>query len=480
VSSVASDPSLFPPVKPVSPARHGAGQEPDRSGNGDFAKLLDDEPARETAPRAKRSESKSQRRDDTSPADKTSQGDDTLKAKSSKPETADSAEPAPADSTSGDNVKDDETKVAGTGDKPAEEAIEAKAADAVEAVPFNVAVVATPAPAVTAPATVTAPADPVPANALPDTDPATVPAAPQGDVAAAGAVPAAAAPAATIPSSGAADAAAGDTPAAVAPVVPGAVKAQQQAAATANTPSAEAPVAAQAKPGAANPDGIESNQAAAPAEQDVELTARPAPQRAATPGEATTNTATRPQDSAAVAKTGAELAQSLGFTAPAQHAAPAQSTAAAHAAAAGAPAPAPAVPVANVAFEIAAQSLAGKNHFEIRLDPPELGRIDVRLEIDKDGHVKSRLIVERAETLDMLRRDAPQLERALQQAGLKTSDNALEFSLRDQAQHRDDENGNGNNTHRLAIADDSLPAADTLQHSYGRMLGLGNGLDIRV
>jgi flagellar hook-length control protein FliK len=224
------------------------------------------------------------------------------------------------------------------------------------------------------------------------------------------------------------------------------------------------------------------NPAPARAEQQAEVPARPVPQRASTPGETPVDATTaRPQDSAAIAKTGAELAQSLGFTAPAQHGAPMQSTAAAHAAAAAAPAPAPtpAVPIANVAFEIAAQSLAGKNRFEIRLDPPELGRIDVRLEIDQDGHVKSRLIVERAETLDMLRRDAPQLERALQQAGLKTSDNALEFSLRDQAQHRDDDQGNGN-AHRLAVADDGLPAADTIQHNYGRLLGLGSGLDIRV
>ena len=47
-------------------------------------------------------------------------------------------------------------------------------------------------------------------------------------------------------------------------------------------------------------------------------------------------------------------------------------------------------------------------------------------------------MVDRADTLDLLKRDALQLERALQQAGLKTSDNALEFSLRQQAFARDD------------------------------------------
>ena len=38
------------------------------------------------------------------------------------------------------------------------------------------------------------------------------------------------------------------------------------------------------------------------------------------------------------------------------------------------------VPIAGLAIEIAGKALAGKNRFEIRLDPPELGRIDVRLD----------------------------------------------------------------------------------------------------
>ena len=55
----------------------------------------------------------------------------------------------------------------------------------------------------------------------------------------------------------------------------------------------------------------------------------------------------------------------------------------------------------------------------------------MRLDVDRGGNVTSRLTVERAETLDLLRRDAPQLERALQHAGLNT-EGGLQFSLRDQ------------------------------------------------
>jgi len=106
-----------------------------------------------------------------------------------------------------------------------------------------------------------------------------------------------------------------------------------------------------------------------------------------------------------------------------------------------------------------------------------LSRFDYQY--DGDGQVKSRLIVERVETLDMLRRDAPQLERALQQAGLKTSDNALEFSLRHQAPHRDRDDPLQNGA-RLIAPDDSAASLDTAQQHYGRRLGLGGGIDIRV
>jgi len=94
------------------------------------------------------------------------------------------------------------------------------------------------------------------------------------------------------------------------------------------------------------------------------------------------------------------------------------------------PAVAP-VPVAEVAVSIAMQAQSGKSRFEIRLDPPELGRIDVQLNVDSRGNVSSRLVVERPDTLNLLVRDAPQLQRTLQDAGLNIA-GGMQFSLADQ------------------------------------------------
>lgn len=142
--------------------------------------------------------------------------------------------------------------------------------------------------------------------------------------------------------------------------------------------------------------------------------------------------------------------------------------------------PAASVPVAGLAVEIAGRAHAGKNHFEIRLDPPELGRIEVKLSVDRQGQITSHLIADRQDTLDLLRRDSTGLERALQDAGLKTGGEGLQFSLRDQS-FNGGQNGDSRSSAAQAIAiDDTLPAVDVGTSSYTRYIGRIGGVDIRV
>lgn len=176
-------------------------------------------------------------------------------------------------------------------------------------------------------------------------------------------------------------------------------------------------------------------------------------------------------DLAQVANLPAPVADRLGHLTPA---APAAHTGAAATAETSA-----AVPVAGLAVEIAARAQSGSNRFEIRLDPPELGRIDVRLDVDKSGNVTSHLVVEKSATLDLLRRDAPELERALQQAGLKTDDGGLQFSLRDQQFAGRDDN-RPTPAARVVVPDAELAPIESVQSSYGRWSRLDGGIDIRV
>ena len=139
------------------------------------------------------------------------------------------------------------------------------------------------------------------------------------------------------------------------------------------------------------------------------------------------------------------------------------------------------VPIAGLAVAIASRAQAGSSQFDIRLDPPELGRIDVRLDVDRDGQVTSHVTVDRADTLQLLQSQQPQLERALEQAGLKTADNGLQFTLRDQSfagQNGGSGNGAPPSAAQLVIPDAEAPVIQATQ-VYSRA-GLGSGVDIRV
>ena len=140
------------------------------------------------------------------------------------------------------------------------------------------------------------------------------------------------------------------------------------------------------------------------------------------------------------------------------------------------------VPVEGLAVEIATRAKGGATRFDIRLDPAELGRIDVRIDVDRHGQVTSHLTVEKPETLQMLRQDQTQLQRALDDAGLKTGDSGLQFSLRDQSSsgQQGQQQESGRRSQRLVISQDELPPTPVASRGYGRMLGASGGVDIRI
>jgi flagellar hook-length control protein FliK len=142
------------------------------------------------------------------------------------------------------------------------------------------------------------------------------------------------------------------------------------------------------------------------------------------------------------------------------------------------------VPLGAVPVEIGLKTLAGVNRFEIRLDPPELGRVEVRIEIDGDA-VKAQLVVDRVETLALLQRDAKTLERAFEQAGLKTSENGIDLALRDhQAEGRGQrgEERASRADSRAERTDDKSGRDETLLSSEPRrtIWRASGGVDLRI
>ncbi len=92
----------------------------------------------------------------------------------------------------------------------------------------------------------------------------------------------------------------------------------------------------------------------------------------------------------------------------------------------------------QVAVQIQKAAAHGSDRINIQLKPAELGRVEVQMDVAKDGRVTAVISAERSETLDMLQRDARALQSALNDAGLRTDSDSLSFNLKGQNQAQSD------------------------------------------
>jgi flagellar hook-length control protein FliK len=125
---------------------------------------------------------------------------------------------------------------------------------------------------------------------------------------------------------------------------------------------------------------------------------------------------------------------------------------------------------------IAAKSAEGLHEFDIRLDPPDLGRIQVKLTVDDAGQTQASLVVDKPQTLDLLQRDAAGLNRTLADAGLNLTGNGLSFSLREQQQ----QTGNAGPKGRSRSLSVNAVATGTANPSAASYAPNSVRLDIRV
>ena len=133
----------------------------------------------------------------------------------------------------------------------------------------------------------------------------------------------------------------------------------------------------------------------------------------------------------------------------------------------------------SLAVAIAARSQSGARQFDIRLDPPELGRVEVRLSIDAGGRTEAHMSADQPETLSLLQKDSTSLTQALRDAGLNVSDNGLNFSLRGQGGQQG-QAGNGQQGQSRANFT-ATPVIEAAQSASSNSFQSGDGrLDISV
>ena len=143
--------------------------------------------------------------------------------------------------------------------------------------------------------------------------------------------------------------------------------------------------------------------------------------------------------------------QSADFNQVLQQAAPApgavepavKTASAAPAASTGGSAQPAATPGEQVAVQIGLAARFGARQISLQLRPASLGEVNIDLNIANDGQVRATVLAERQETLDLLQRDARGLERALQDAGLKSDAGSLQFGLRGEGREQRPQHGQG-------------------------------------
>ena len=147
------------------------------------------------------------------------------------------------------------------------------------------------------------------------------------------------------------------------------------------------------------------------------------------------------------------------------------------------------VPVGEqVGVQIKKGVAEGLDKISIKLDPGNLGKVEIKLEIGHDGRLQAVIAADKPETLQLLQQDVKNLEQSLRDAGLKTDQQSLSFTLRDQNQANEgrDGNGAGNGRYQNRGGDEyaetgaNTDPAQLAAANAQRAAAARGGLDIRI
>lgn len=129
-----------------------------------------------------------------------------------------------------------------------------------------------------------------------------------------------------------------------------------------------------------------------------------------------------------------------------------------------APPPPPRAQVTDqVTVQISKAIADGMDSIRIQLKPAHLGRVDVSLEMSQDGRVSAVVTADNKDTLDLLKQDSRELQKALRDAGLQMDSNDLSFNLRG-------EGGKANGDQETAQAGSNKAATPIAEPSLDELL----------
>lgn len=133
----------------------------------------------------------------------------------------------------------------------------------------------------------------------------------------------------------------------------------------------------------------------------------------------------------------------------------------------------------QIVFSIRSTPHTGTSRIHIQLQPAELGKVEVKMDVDGDGRTTLTITADNKQTFDMLQRDRSGLERALADAGLKADSGDLNFNLRGEQQGGQEQDNSGYAKHYpLQPQEESITPTDLLTTTY--TVDVIEGLDITI
>lgn len=133
----------------------------------------------------------------------------------------------------------------------------------------------------------------------------------------------------------------------------------------------------------------------------------------------------------------------------------------------------------QISVQITKALQSGVDKISIQLKPASMGRIDVQMAISKDGVASIVITADNRETLELLQRDARQLEDALKDAGLQADAGSMEFNMRE-GQESEGKDAGKSGSNDTATADASDGDEQDTPDIDGYIIGPDGRVDIRA
>lgn len=131
--------------------------------------------------------------------------------------------------------------------------------------------------------------------------------------------------------------------------------------------------------------------------------------------------------------------------------------------------------VEQIKVNITKSAVKGVDTIDIQLKPQDLGKVQIRMFVSKDGHLHADIISSRQETSDLLQREVENLSKSFQEAGYDTDKQSFNFSFQ-----RENQTNQQDEQQLKQFIGKALEQDDVSQANDNQIYDPALGLNIRV